>query len=136
MWCEPELLSLCEKLKHCGRQGRFRPGTRIARGFADVGFEEFVLLPNGKSMSLFAGTQAEFLEEHRGFFFEVPTIADLLSELELRGEKVVAVEYVNQRNWRVRTSNQLAECRDLQEALVRCLIASYESHNGRGTDER
>ena len=124
MWYEPNFLRACEALKQNGRPVKFAPGVRIARGFADVGYEEFVILPNGKLMSLFTGAQTELLDEHRGFFFEIPTVEDLLQELEKAGERIESVEYVEQRNWRVKTTKTSAERRDLHEALVLCLTAA------------
>ncbi len=127
MWNNAEFLKLCESLKAIGRPGQFRSGSRVSRGFADVGFEEFVLLPNGKMMSLFTGAQSDFLEEHRGFFFEVPTIEDFLAELELRGERIVTVEFIDQRMWRVQGSTVMGENRELQHALAQCLLFSYQA---------
>lgn len=126
MWNNVEFLKLCESLKSAGRPGKFGSGTRISRGFADVGFEEFVILPNGKTMSLFTGAQSEFLDEHKGFFFEVPTVEDFLVELEIRGERIVAVEFIDQREWRVQTTSLKGASRELQEALAGCLLQSYQ----------
>ena len=126
MWHEPDFLKACETLKQKGRATRFSPGARVARGFADVGFEEFVVLPSGKLMSLFTGTQTELANEHRNFFFEVPGVEELIHELEKAGERIETIEYVNQRHWRVKTTSTLSERRDLHEALIWCLVGALE----------
>ena len=130
MWYDQDFLAQCESLKQNGRVSNFRPGARIARGFADVGYEEFVVLPNGKMMSLFSGAQSELNEEHRGFFFEVPTEAELLAELETRGELIESVKFADQRTWSVKTTNLSAESRGLHRTLLLCLLASYAANTG------
>ena len=87
MWHEPAFLHLCELIARAQEATVVpRAGLRLSRGFADVGYEEFVVLPNGKLMSLFTGQQSEFSSDHRGFFFEVLTIERLIELLSQNGD--------------------------------------------------
>jgi hypothetical protein len=126
MWFDPRLLELAESLKAAGRSTSFRPGARLARGFADVGFEEFVILPNLKMMSLFTGAQTEVVADHQNFFFEIPSLDDVLRELEERGEPVVEVEFKGGREWLLRTPHLSGKAGDLHYAGIECLLASYK----------
>ena len=83
MWASRELLSLYQTLHRAGFRPPLREGRRVARGFADVGFEEFWILPARKLVSIVNGVASELQSEHERFFFAVPG-ADELDTLSLR----------------------------------------------------
>jgi hypothetical protein len=92
MWNDPSYLELLAKLKDVSNLTaplflNFAPGDDVARGFADVGFEEFFVLQNEKLCSKFTGDVSNFQPQH---FFRVPSLADIVAFLcELGGENVM-----------------------------------------------
>ena len=120
--CSREFLAACEKAKNSGLAARFLVGDRVARGFADLGYEEFCMLPGNKMVSLYNGKVSDLSEDHRRFFFLVPTVEQLVQELALRGEKIEGLEFKEQRNWTMAG----IESRDLDLLLLQFLQSSLE----------
>ena len=63
MWSSPALLARCQELRELGLAPVFEAGRRLARGFADLGIEEFCLLSPNKIVSLFTGTVSDLPED-------------------------------------------------------------------------
>jgi hypothetical protein len=68
-------LSLCEKLQ---LSPSFALHEVVARGFADVGYESFAVLPGRRLLSLFTGKITPLQEQEAEFFFLVPDVEHLL----------------------------------------------------------
>lgn len=99
MWSTRAFLRGCERLKELGVSDDFEPGQRISRRFADLGYEEFLLVPGDKLISLFTGQTSELPGDHRRFFFLVPTVEEMIqmilrSDFDLRG-----IDLIDQREW-------------------------------------
>lgn len=73
-------LKICSQLKDISTQ-HFEAGDRIARGFADLGFEEYLLLPNEKILSLYTASVVPFPSEHKHHFFKVLSTVQLSNYL-------------------------------------------------------
>lgn len=134
MWCDPVIFSLCEALKTAGREPVFAPGRRLARGFADLGHEEFVMLPSGKLMSLFSGAVAPLPEEHRKFFFEIPTLTHITEEIEAHGGQLLNINRIDARSWTVtaRDANGATiehNSASIDAAAILCLIDIYKARH-------
>lgn len=71
----PKYLELCYKLKTAPLEFSISFGSRVARGYADVGFEEFGVLQNNKMVSLSSGQVHDLDLEH---VFAVPSLEELL----------------------------------------------------------
>lgn len=71
-----QYLEKCEKLKLGGALFEIKPGAVVARGFADLGYEEFMLLENGKLVSLYRGNLSDF-EDANDHFFRVPSAREM-----------------------------------------------------------
>ena len=99
MWSHPTFLKRCEEWRQKNTEPPLKEGTRIARGFADLGYEEFVLLPGKKLLSLYSGTLTQFPEEHAHFFFPVPSADEMVEDIERKGFDIVSLEYRDQRTW-------------------------------------
>lgn len=96
----PEILTRFEKLFQSGMLSTdFRPGGRFARSFADVGFEEFLILPNGALCSLVSGQKSSVGAEHDEHLFPVLSEEEMIQALSLQGATIVSLEYVEQREW-------------------------------------
>lgn len=132
MWSSNSLLRSCERLKALGFAREFENGMRVARGFADLGYEEFFFLSGRKIVSIFSGQSSPFPTEHEKFFFWVPPIDVLMEAISLRGFDIENIQYPMQREWVVRArhveSGAQIETRnaELHTATADCLAAIWE----------
>lgn len=122
MWSRPSTLRLCQDIQRCGLSPSFSAGERVGRGYADLGVEEFLLLPSGKMLALFSGSKSDFPSGHEQHFFRVWQEAELLDELSRRGVTIDSVQYVGQRRWKVVARNQRGELRAEQELFLDALL--------------
>jgi hypothetical protein len=99
MWFSREQFALCSEAKQWGLEPRFEPGDVVARGFADLGFEEFQVLPSSKLLSLTAGTVSALPTEHTNHFFWIPSVDEIVELLERRGVPCVSCKRIDQRDW-------------------------------------
>jgi hypothetical protein len=122
MWCSNEYLLKCQALRERGIQFPFETGTRLARGFADLGFEEFVILPVGHLLSLFTGQTSELPDDHKRFFFVVPTFEQLVQYLIQSECSLDRIEFRDERSWiavaRTRDGTIAGEGDTPQDALI------------------
>lgn len=126
MWFTQEVFSISSELKSLGVEPRFEVGDVVARGFADLGFEEFQVLPGPSLLSLTAGTMKPLPVEHRQYFFWIPSVDEVVDLLEQRGATIRECVREDSRYWRVvvgseNTPDCIASARILHEALLRVL---------------
>ncbi len=95
----------------------FEPGQRIGRGFADLGFEEFVLQGGNKIASLYTGKVGLLPQEHQHFFFNIYDADQLLEILAELGLEDFSISQKDQRNWYLHFALQ-------QDAFKNCLADS------------
>lgn len=130
MWFTPEQFGLCNELRTWGLQPRFEPGDVVARGFADLGHEEFQVLPGPKLLSLTAGTTTPVPEGHAGHFFWIPSVDECVELLEKRGVVCVSCERKDGREWVVQAQCcgdiEAHRAASLHEALLRALLAALK----------
>jgi hypothetical protein len=101
MWFSREQFALCSEAKQWGLEPRFEPGDIVARGFADLGFEEFQVLPSSKLLSLTAGTLSSLPTDHANHFFWIPSVDEVVEILERRGVPCISCKRIEQRDWSV-----------------------------------
>lgn len=99
MWFSREQFALCNELRIWGLAPRFEPGDVVARGFADLGFEEFQVLPGSMLLSLTAGTVSAIPEGHRDHFFWIPSFDEAIDMVEMRGGTVQSLLREDARTW-------------------------------------
>lgn len=105
MWSDPKFLKLCEEFKQkCGAIP-LSDGMKVARGFADLGYEEFLLLPGDKLLSLYSGQVTAFPHEHANFFFEVPTADELVDRIVRAFWDIEELVFQEQRRWVLKILN-------------------------------
>ena len=123
MWATNSFLKRCERLKQLGYSVSPKPSRFIARGFADLGYEVFCVLPGQKIVSLFTGEKASFPESDKEHYFSVPSVDDIAEELDRR-ELSFALQSNEGRNWTVNVSSdeEFTE-RTLEEAMVEAFIS-------------
>lgn len=126
MIASPRYLELCRELHTAGWRPQFEAGMRVGRGYADLGYEEFLLLPNGKLVSLVNGSSSELPQTHIAHFFSIPDAAALVQEIRRRGFNVTSIEFAEQREFRIRAersgSVHAASARVFEEALAKVLL--------------
>jgi hypothetical protein len=129
MWFTREQFALGNELKTWGLQPRFEVGDVVARGFADLGFEEFQVLPGGKLLSLTAGTSSPLPQDHTHHFFWVPSVDECIELLEQLGATAILCKRVDARQWRVEATvseiAQTATQRSLHHAVLVVLLGAY-----------
>ena len=99
MLSTPEFLSQCYELWKLGFSFTLVPGHRIARGFADVGYEEYSVLNDHQAVSLFAGNTIVLDEFYLNYYFFIPTADQIFNELYSKGWDVEKLIWKNQRTW-------------------------------------
>jgi hypothetical protein len=95
------ILKKCEQLKESGYPCIFEAGLTIARGFADLGYEEFNLLTSSKMVSIYSGQTSLLQEDHQGHFFSVPTCDDLIEFILRRNVTIRALDCREGRDWKI-----------------------------------
>ena len=132
LWSSPQFLKKCEQLKRQGALLPFEVGARVARGFADLGYEEFVLISAQTIVSLFSGKPTPLPADHAQFFFVVPNSDQMVQYLSVAGYDFTAVVFEEQRRWRVRvkqesTGRTLEACAEqFSETLLDLIIEHSE----------
>ncbi|MFN4895272.1 MAG: hypothetical protein ACK5GN_04165 [Pseudomonadota bacterium] len=130
MWFTPNHFTLCNSLRLLGLEPRFEVGDVVARGFADLGFEEFQVLPGPRILSLTAGTVKPLPDDHREHFFWIPSADEVVSLIEQSGATINECFREDCRDWRivVQISSGKAftvSARSIHETLLRALIELY-----------
>lgn len=99
MSISPRYLSICEKLQKKGCQTVFERGAIVARGFADLGYEEFVMIDHSRCISLASGLPSEIPEDHHRFFFQIHSVTDIVECISKAGFDILSLIYQDQRHW-------------------------------------
>jgi hypothetical protein len=131
MWLGNQILARFEKLHRAGFECSFEQGEQVARGYADLGYEQFLVLSDHKLLSLQSGKSSELQEGHRHFFFSVPSVEQLADVLARRFIMIEAIYPVGQTRWGIRFKcaegeRQEIEDRSLLGVLCEALIMVLE----------
>jgi hypothetical protein len=129
MWFTREQFQLCNELKQWGLEPRFEPGDVVARGFADLGFEEFQVLPGPKLLSLTAGTATQLPTDHRAHFFWIPSVDEAISLVEKLGAGIRSCVRSEAREWVLElligdTIEEL-QSRSFHDVVLKALLVTY-----------
>ena len=122
MFCNPTLFALCNDLKAWGILPSFEVGQVVARGFADIGSEEFLVLPGEKLLSLSAGTIKPLPEDHKEFFFWIPTEDECAKQLDRLGVLELTVRREQARRWIVSAQLGAGELEVSDKSLRHAMI--------------
>jgi hypothetical protein len=100
MWQSLEILKklafIAEKIESLRS---FYQGDTIARGFSDVGFEEFLLVSELKTVSLLTGQSSVIKSEDLKFFFKIPNFEELVNLLTDRNLYVLGFNRLAASRW-------------------------------------
>jgi hypothetical protein len=129
MWFTREQFQLCNELKQWGLSPRFEPGDVVARGFADLGFEEFQVLPGPKLLSLTAGTLSPLPAEHAAHFFWIPSVDESVALVEKAGGEIRSCARPESREWvlelRIRDAFEEIRARNFHDVVLKALLVAY-----------
>lgn len=114
---------------------------RVARGFADLGYEEFFLLDRQKLVSLHTGSISSLNTADEKFFFVVPESDLLIDWIVSNGFEIVSAKFVEQREWSVKVCKSIYECsagilefeassRSFEECLLDLILKTLDSAAG------
>jgi hypothetical protein len=136
MWFTREHFALCNELRQLGVEPRFEVGDVVARGFADLGFEEFQVLPGPSILSLTAGTVKPLPVDHRHHFFWIPSVDESFELLEARGVRIGECTREDGRTWKIKAQCQSGmpvevSAPSLHEAVLMALVAAYSEEGHR-----
>ena len=101
MWSSNTFLRKCEQLNTSYPAYELPAGQRIGRGFADLGYEEFLLIPVDKMVSLFTGQVSAFTQEQKTFFFPIPSVDQMVDLIQRANLNIEKLEYIEQRHWKL-----------------------------------
>ncbi len=130
MWFTREHFEVAREAQVWGLAPRFEPGDVVARGFADLGYEEFQVLPGPKLLSLTAASVTNLPPDDTKHFFWIPSVDESFSLVERLGADHLVCSRVDGREWevscQVRGEKVLESARDLHLAALKALLASYQ----------
>lgn len=115
-------------MKDKGIHFEFEQGLVVARGFADLGYEEFIMLSSAKICSLYSGKISELPAEEQKHFFIVPSEDSMINRIIKLGYDIHNLYFEEQRNWKITLTH--AESRKelqfydstIKEVLLKCLL--------------
>ena len=96
------------------------PGLRISRGYADLGYEEFITQSGSKLLSLYTGKASNIPEGHEKFFFRIYDLDELLNLLNDLNEK--QAEIILESRPKIKINNKFYTADTLLEAALDALI--------------
>lgn len=132
MWRSNEILAKYELLKDLFP---IEVGEKIARGFADLGFEEFYLVTPTKMVSIFTGQTSALTDDQRGFFFVVPSFDRLHQALLVQGWEIKELDYKYNRNWHITIQRNQQKCQlvaaSLELVFLEALTSIIAGHDGK-----
>ena len=118
-----EFLESCSKLSELGLKIPIKVGSRVSRGFADLGYEEFYLLPSNKLLSIYTAKTSDWLKEHQKFFFAVPDADQIISAI--RQELIDVKVNLSGIEWQVVLKNNHKAVENTGSSIINLLIKSY-----------
>ena len=122
MLSTPDFLDSCYLLWKAGFKYELKPGNRIARGFADIGSEEYSVINQHQAVSLLTGKVIELDEFYLNYYFFVPTVDQCVAEVYQRGFDIKTCEFINQRTWTICLTKDQEVITSESRSLSSCLV--------------
>lgn len=99
MWLTKNELAVFQELAELGLEPSFEIGSRVGRGFADLGFEEYCILPGNRLQSLLTGTITPLVDQDKGKLFGIFSPDELIQKIIISGFDVSTIKSPDQRDW-------------------------------------
>lgn len=94
-----QYLGLLFKLRCIFPVEQAQAGQVVSRGFADLGFEEFVIMPNGQLLSMYSGQLSKVDFQNDESFFLVPDLDQLSGKLIELGFDIIRLVPSEEGRW-------------------------------------
>lgn len=123
-------LERCEAARRDGFPLLHDVGDVIGRGFADIGYELFVVLPGERILSLLTGEKSHLQPADEQHYFSVPTADTVVEILESTGNVFVEGTRPESREWIVKIQLKNGEekaCSD--SSLVLALLKAFSAES-------
>lgn len=111
-------LELCHTLLKKEHEFRLKPGLRIGRGFADIGFEEYSVLSGYNVISLHTGKSITLEPDFPKFYFPIYTIDEMSRFLYEQHCDIAEIRYDDQRTWVLKLSPGKSEAQEFESDLL------------------
>jgi hypothetical protein len=123
MWLSNALLKKFQTIKELGLDLPRAAGTQVGRGFADLGFEQFLLTSETAMVSLFNGATSQLPPGHEKFFFWIPSIDELTQRIIESSWTIDSLAHLDGRKWVLKLRSEKGVVvesihRDLYELFV------------------
>jgi hypothetical protein len=115
-------LKLFELIGRARKDVLLEAGARVGRGFADIGFEEFIVLPGNKLLSLLTGAVSALDQVKREHLFEILTPDRCIAEIKLAGFEINSIDYIDNRHWNVVLEGDQEDLSEQASSLEECLL--------------
>jgi len=73
----------------------------IARGFSDLGYEQFIVLHGGKLVSCFTGQISDLKPEEQQHFFQILTCDEMAEKIIGLYWDIERLDYIDNREWSI-----------------------------------
>lgn len=128
-------LELCHSLIKSEHRYQLQPGLRLARGFADIGYEEYSVLSGYNVVSLHTGKTGTLEPDYEKFYFPVYSVDELSKLLYEKHCDIQEIRYDDQRTWVLRVlhvNKDAGEFEDglLEGAFLKAYLWSVEQERG------
>ena len=125
------ILKLYEQLGRVRTVSGYAVGSRLGRGFADFGLEEFILLTGQRILSLLTGNISSLDEVRSEHIFEILNADQLIAEIHEQGFEIEHLQCHDFRMWtgRIKCVTDGAiheyESSSLEELLLSLLLRVF-----------
>jgi hypothetical protein len=117
-----KFLAKCDALRQAGFETELEPGVIVGRGFADLGYELFSVLPGDKLLSLFTGKTSVIDSNERERLFLVPDADDLIKFLQKKLGYALNCQTQDGRSWNVSLGQKNFPIEEKSPSLTESLI--------------
>jgi hypothetical protein len=100
MWNDDSYLNKVYKLSRSGFFLDFYEGQSVARRYADIGFEEFMVLNNYELVSKLTGTKSSLVTDEKRELFLVPIFEEAVAWLEECGGNLSSLTKTGAKRWK------------------------------------
>ena len=126
VWAAPHLHRKFQQLKEI-YPFKLKVGGIVVRAYADLGVEEFLVMPDERLLSLCTGKLVTFQEGDEAHFYRILNCDDMVEEIAKRNCMIAELKHEEGRFWTVFANlgdmNELrCSAPELQEVLLDLLI--------------
>ena len=115
-------LAKCDKVHSALKVDLLEPGTFVARGFADLGYEAFVAVNGDTLLSLFTGERSSISKDEYKNLFLIPSTELLVDLVQKSGFNIEKINYIEQREWQLQVASASKNFKCTGETIEEVLL--------------